>query len=250
MEIVEGVHLVDGVRSSNCYLLAGRALALVDTGWPGHAGAVLRYIRRLGREPQDLRYILFTHGHPDHTGSAMTLRRLTGARALAHAADTRHSPRHGLWASYVSQPFAFRRSVPLFCQVPVDAALADGDCLDVLDGLRVYHTPGHTPGSVCLHLERRGVLFTGDTVLTYSSGCSRSMGFPGYDATSYRRSLRRIAALDFDVACGGHGSPLVGKASEALKLALETGRMESYFRVLRARLARALPNRHERAVDR
>ena len=77
----------------------------------------------------------------------------------------------------------------------------------------MLHTQGHTPGSVCYFLERDGLLFSGDTIFSDHGRVSRSMPFPGSNAERYQQSLERLATLDFDILCGGHGSPLVGGAS-------------------------------------
>ena len=81
MEVTPGVHLVDGTWGGNVYLLLDDdGLALVDAALPGNAGKVLRYIRSLGRDPADLRYVVITHAHPDHTGTIPSLLRHASAK--------------------------------------------------------------------------------------------------------------------------------------------------------------------------
>ena len=67
------------------------------------------------------------------------------------------------------------------------------------------HTPGHTPGSVCLYLEEQKVLFTGDTLLTDGYCFRRPVPFPGTSFGNYRAS---VARLPFEAACVEHGTPL------------------------------------------
>jgi len=121
-------------------------------------------------------------------------------------------------------------------QVPADGMLEEGTLIPVLGGLRVFHSPGHTAGSVCLHLEDRGVLFTGDTLLGSGKTFSRPMPLPGYDAGLYQQSLARLGELEFDVACGGHGRPLVGGASRTLREMMRAGALDSYWGNLRHRV--------------
>ena len=83
MEITTGVYLVEAVRGSNVYLLVNSELALIDTGMPGNADRILNFIKDL-RDPQELAYIIVTHGHVDHSGSVAELRCLTGAKVVAH----------------------------------------------------------------------------------------------------------------------------------------------------------------------
>jgi glyoxylase-like metal-dependent hydrolase (beta-lactamase superfamily II) len=86
-KIVEGAYLVP-LGSANAVLLdGGPELALVDAGFPDKAPLVFDAIRQLGRTPRDLRHLIFTHGHPDHIGSAAVIVRETGATTYMHALD-------------------------------------------------------------------------------------------------------------------------------------------------------------------
>ena len=87
--------------------------------------------------------------------------------------------------------------------------------LPIGDGVRVIHTPGHTPGSLCFMDEGRRLLFSGDTLFSDGDRVSRSVPFPGYDGDAYRHSINMLANEDFDTLCGGHGRPLVGGATHA-----------------------------------
>ncbi len=99
--------------------------------------------------------------------------------------------------------------------------VSDGDVLDFGGGARVVHAPGHTDGSVALHLPEHGVLFTGDAVAASPVDGSVMMGALNLDRARTLASFRRLAALDTDVACFGHGDPVVGGAGEALRKAAE-----------------------------
>ena len=220
VELVPGVHVVPGIPWSKVYLIEDEPLVLVDTGPPWSARKVVTYIQSIGRNPEDLGLILMTHSHPDHASSALPLIRRTGARVVAHPGDTRtHS--HGEVRLRRHGPFGrLRESVPLLKGTPVGQTVADGQRLPIRDGVTVVHSPGHTPGSTCYLLEAKGLLFTGDTIFSDGRNVSRSVPFPGYNGQDYRNSLNRIAALEFDVLCGGHGAPLVGGASDKVRALL------------------------------
>ena len=217
MEVVPGVHVVPGIPWSRVYLIEDEPLVLVDTGPPWSARKVVAYIRSIGRNPEDLGFILMTHSHPDHASSALSLIRRTGAKVVAHTGDTRtHSTRvvrlsrHG--------PFnKVRDSLPFLRGTPVSETVEDGQRLPILGGVTVVHSPGHTPGSTCYLLEGERLLFTGDTIFSDGQNVSRSVPFPGYNGNDYRKSLDKIAALEFDVLCGGHGASLVGGASDKVR---------------------------------
>ena len=208
MEVLPGVHQVEGVRWSNVYLIEDEVMALVDTGPPGSAGRVARLIKALGRKPEELRYILLTHSHPDHTGSVAAIRKLTGAQVMAHSHDTRQHEAGDTSASYMGLFGSLPLPIPFLRRAPVDIMAEEEHPLPGLGGLKVIHTPGHTPGSLCFLLEDKGVLFTGDTLFSNGVRFSGSMPYPGSSMADYHSSLLKLRQLDFRVACGGHGRPL------------------------------------------
>ena len=210
MEICPGVHQVPGLRWSNAYLLLEEeGLTLVDAGLPGDGNKILAYIQHLGRSPSELRRVILTHSHPDHTGPLKTLSQMTGAVITVHARDTRYrSKTDSRWLHYPGQPPSFDWNVPLLHRIPAHELIEDGQRLPVLDGLQLIHTPGHTPGSICLYLEDRRVLFTGDTLLADGYLFRRPVPFPGTNFRDYRASVERLSQLSFETACVGHGKPL------------------------------------------
>ena len=190
---------------------------MVDAGLPWNAKKVLGYIRSIGRNPDDLRLILMTHSHPDHASGALAISRRTGAKVVAHPDDTKVHADSEVSLSYLGVFTSLKVPVPFFQRTPVAQVLHDGHRLPTLGGVRVIHTPGHTPGSVCYLLENRSLLFSGDSLFSDGKRLSRSVSFPGSNSEDYRNSLTRLANLEFDVLCGGHGQPLMGGASERLR---------------------------------
>ena len=222
MEIVSGVHIVPGTRWSRVYLVEDDTLALVDSGLPWNVRPVLNYIRSIGRAPEDLGYILITHSHPDHTSAARAISQRTGAAIVAHADDTKAHSNDDVSLSYMGAFTSTRIPAPFLRRTLVSHTVGDGEVLPLLGGIKALHTPGHTPGSACYLLESRGVLFSGDTIFSNGERVSRSVPFPGYNGQDYRSSIERLATLDFDTLCGGHGEPLVGGASARLRDLLRT----------------------------
>ena len=102
------------------------------------------------------------------------------------------------------------------------AEVSDGDVLDFGGGALVVHAPGHTHGSIALHLPEYGVLFTGDAVAASPVDGTVMLGVFNVDRARAVRSFHRLAALDPEVACFGHGDPLVGRASAALRESADT----------------------------
>ena len=89
--------------------------------------------------------------------------------------------------------------------VPVDSELCEGDVLDFGDGAEILAIPGHTEGSVAIHLPRHGVLFTGDTIANVGIV---TLGVFNQDRARTVASFRRLADLDVETACFGHGDPI------------------------------------------
>jgi glyoxylase-like metal-dependent hydrolase (beta-lactamase superfamily II) len=201
----------------------GPELTLVDAGNAASAPAIESSIRSLGLRPEDIRRIVLTHCHRDHVGAAEELADRYGARVLAHRLEAPvirgEAP--------VPEPVLLDWEVPLFAHgltVPeapptrVDREVEDGEELGFGDGAYAVHAPGHTDGSIGVHLPRHGVLFTGDCV----AGVGQVMlGVFNTDRARALDSFRRLAALSPEVACFGHGDPLTADAAAVLKSAAE-----------------------------
>lgn len=210
--IIDGLWMVSH-RGANTYLLQdGDGLVLIDTGFPGSADIILGALQGLGRSPADIRNIVLTHAHYDHIGSLATLAGKTGATTWIHDADKpiaegaipfrNTKPAPGLLRAVLFRVFAGRpRSVQ---PSRIDQTIADKEVLPLAGGLRAIHAPGHCAGQVALLWEARGVLFTGDVCMNVL-GLGDPIAFE--DEVLGRDSQRRLARLDFSVACFGHGRP-------------------------------------------
>lgn len=137
------------------------------------AAAPRTYLDALQRENAVLTHILLTHGHYDHVGAVAALRQKTGCKVYMDPADAAGS-----------QMLPLSRGL-------VDENWPEGDELTIDElTFRVYHTPGHTPGSVCLQCG--GLLFSGDTL--FAGSCGRT-DLPGGSMAQMQKSLSMLAAL-------------------------------------------------------
>jgi glyoxylase-like metal-dependent hydrolase (beta-lactamase superfamily II) len=217
VEIVPSIHWVQGVNA-NCYVLVGEELTLIDTGMAKKPQKIQAYITgELHRSLSDVKTIILTHAHSDHTGGLAELKRMTGAKAAIHSAEADYLA--GIKKLPIPKGVVgvlFKTLGPLITaeRVKPDIILNDGD---IISGLKVIHIPGHTPGSIALLDSARKVLFTGDT-LRYRNGMVEGpVERFTPDMTMALKSVEKLKALEFDVMLCGHGTPLKGNAGEMVR---------------------------------
>ena len=182
-----------------------------------------------GLDLKQLRRIVITHSHLDHTGSLAALKQASGARVLAHEqevpflAQTRRLPRPaGLGG------FFFHLVQPLFRSPPaqVDQALRDGEVISGA-GLRVLHTPGHTPGHICLYHAGLRALFTGDALVNREGKIAGPVPFFSADIGQARASLRRLLNLEVETIYFAHGETVTGASPATIAALLSAGKVPS-----------------------
>ena len=183
-----------GPLGTNCYLVwgeeGGEAL-LVDCA--GEPETILAEMEARGLR---LRLIVATHGHIDHIGALADVARRTAAQVAVHELD----------AGQLTEPMLSGAALFGLPQEPVapDLVLREGDMVGLESAgisFRVLHTPGHTPGSICLLGD--GILLAGDTL--FAGGIGRT-DLPGGDEGQMMESLSRLMDLpDTLVVYPGHG---------------------------------------------
>jgi glyoxylase-like metal-dependent hydrolase (beta-lactamase superfamily II) len=192
----------------------GDSVTLIDTGAPGSAAEILSAVPGVDR-------IVLTHGHVDHSGSAAELHNATGAPVLAGAGDAA-----AIQTGAALPPPVFEDwEVPVYQRVSVglpetaepvavDRELHDGDVIDFGGAAEILAIPGHTEGSIAVYLPHHRVLFTGDTIANVGTVM---LGTLNQDRAQTVASFRRLAGLDVDTACFGHGEPIVSGAGDRIR---------------------------------
>ena len=202
----------------NSFLLeeSDGSLTLVDAGLRRADKRLVAAFAELGKDPHDVRRIVLTHAHNDHAGGLAATKAATGAAVVAHDRDASYlrdgkapaldpTSRAGRWLSRLPTGFP---------KVEVAETFADGALL--AGGLRVVHTPGHTPGHCAFVHEPTGVLITGDSIFNLR-GLRYSPKTFCTDIRLSRETADRLADLDYDTAAFTHGAHISSGAREAVR---------------------------------
>ncbi len=220
-----GVYCIEGA-GARIYYIARPEPMLVDTGSPGHVDLIVRDLAHIGVQAFHLKKLVVTHHHTGHVGNLADIKRRSGARICAHLGDVpfidgklkrrvARSPVERVFHSAVTKVgFADIQTVE------VDRRLEDEE---EINGWRVIHTPGHTPGHICLL--RGEILISGD-LLQASAGAFREMPLSSIgDVAASRSSIGKVAELEFAAILPGHDPPhVVGAGEKVRKLAARLGR--------------------------
>jgi glyoxylase-like metal-dependent hydrolase (beta-lactamase superfamily II) len=217
VQIARGVYLVGQERLSNLtFMIDGgpQGVAIIDPTEDSEFDLTIANVEKCGRRKEDIRWVLNTHCHVDHAMADRKFQQL-GAEIIVHDADA-DAVEKGTQVT----AFYLLKGLTAFPRCPVGRRVFDGEELELgQQKLRVIHTPGHTPGSVCFLLEVDGknLLFSGDTVLY--DGRLGWQGNPYADNQQYLASLRKLAAftwngaaVEWDMLLPGHGAMALDKA--------------------------------------
>lgn len=202
-------------------------ITLIDAGLPGHWSDLRRELDALGRRLSDIRGVVLTHGDSDHIGFAERLRRDAGVPVFIHSADahrvrTGEKPKTPMGSAKVGAMFGFlaygiRKSALRTRQVTQVREVADGDVLDLPGAPVVVGMPGHSPGSIAVHVPAVDAVFVGDALTTRHvlTGRVGAQPAPFTDEPEIAlASLDRLAAVSASWVLPGHGAPWNGSPAD------------------------------------
>ena len=217
MQVIKNIFLFGGFsKESNIYVVDGEVM--VDTG----SGEVFNEIKK------DIQYsvpnhmlinkIINTHCHYDHTGGNKKMRDWLNAEIFIHSADKKAMENGKTMAElFNSQSKA----------ITIDSLLGNGDRIKTKNfEFEVLHTPGHTPGSICLYDKQKEILISGDTI--FRDGIGRT-DLPGGDIDALYRSLKNLSKYKIKYLLPGHGAPQVGGVNLLIKQLMSSRQFHEFY---------------------
>jgi len=195
MHVYSGIYMLGGVHA-NMYLIDGELL--VDAGTGENFAEIKKEIESKFN-PADIRAVINTHYHYDHTGGNKKFRDWLKSEILIHKMDKDFVEK----AETLAEKFGSTARV-----MTVDKVIKEGQVFSTKNfNFHVIHTPGHTPGSICLYDPEHKMLISGDTLM--SNGVGR-VDLPNSDRTLMIESLKKISELSINYLFPGHGPPRIG----------------------------------------
>jgi glyoxylase-like metal-dependent hydrolase (beta-lactamase superfamily II) len=214
-QIIPGLHTFTGLMAGRAYVLEDEdGLTLIDTSITSAGPKILQQLAVAGHQPAAVKRILITHAHPDHVGSLPFLQEKTGAQVLSSALEAEVIEGKTAVPRRANNPRPPRTQYP---GSPVDQILADGDVLEaVMGGLHTVFTPGHAPGHLAFWQPEKKVLFCGDAIFRIPFNMRLPFALLTVDMAENIRSIGRLAGLNPNILCFGHGKPLRENTAELL----------------------------------
>lgn len=220
-QIVPGLFEIPLGMVNAFLILEANGLTLIDTGVAQSSDKILAALQVLGKRPADIRHIIVTHCHGDHSGSLAEIKEKSDAPAYMHPEDAAMvrvgqsmrplTPGPSLIARLLFPLFMNRFQHSTIAPAEIEHEVTDGEELPVAGGLTAIHVPGHCAGQLALLWPQHGgVLFVADAAANIVR-LGWSIVYEDLDVG--KQSLARLAGLEFETACFGHGKTIVGGAS-------------------------------------
>ena len=194
-------------------------VTLIDMGIASSGAKVIAALRSIGSDPSQVTRLMLTHCHPDHAGGAAYVARETGRPVDIHAADAEYA-RSGTQpdvdpTSRIGKLFR-RLPEPKTEKVSIGEELTDGQVVPFAGGIRVIHTPGHSPGHASYLHEESGTLITGDSIFNVlGRRWPPKMLCSNFAMT--RQTAHRLGGLEYSTAAFTHGPEIRDRPREAIR---------------------------------
>ena len=240
-----------GTPSYPAYLSMGNSGMIIEGGTGATFPIIVDQVRRIGIEPERIKYLALTHTHPDHIGAVPHLKKLwPHLKVIASGVAARMLQKEEVVQEFVkmdrtiTEILLIKGDIDWWSPEPnnpafeVDMVVKENDRIDLGVGVvwTVYETPGHSPCHISFHSEKDGILVIGDATGIYEPG--KEVFWPNYFQCleEYCNSIRKLAALPAKIGARSHGGVVEGNPRDYLKRAMKA--TESYHREMLERLAK------------
>jgi glyoxylase-like metal-dependent hydrolase (beta-lactamase superfamily II) len=194
-------------------------VTLIDMGIASSGKKVIAALRSIGSDPSEVTRLMVTHAHPDHAGGAAYVAKETGRPVDVHADDAEYLRSGSLpprdETIRLTRLFS-RFPDPKLAPVTVGEELGDGQVVPFAGGIRVIHTPGHSPGHVSYLHEDSGTLITGDAIFNVL-GRRWPMKFLCTNFAMTKQTAHRLGEEEYAVAAFTHGPEITDRPREAIR---------------------------------
>ncbi len=200
------VRIITTREGSNIYLIGNELL--IDSGLARGSEKLIEVLKKINAKPK---LLVNTHLHHDHCGGNYAIKKLFSAQICMHASDAQLLSKNHDYA--LSELFGEK-----FTDFEIDRRVSEGEIIKA-SGMefKIIHTPGHTPGSICLWEKSRKLLISGDTFFGYGIGRT---DLPGGSEKELFNSLKKLSKLDAKILLPGHGNVIKGDINKFLTHAL------------------------------
>lgn len=227
MQLAPGLHRLGNDIVAAYLVRTSEGITVIDAGLPGHWRDLRRELASMGASLEDIRGVVLTHGDSDHLGFAERLRRDHGVPVYVHTADAARAQggdkpklamgpmRVGATAGFFA--YALRKGGMRTHHLSAVTEIADGDTLPLPGAPTVIGLPGHSPGSIAVHVPSVDALFVGDALTTRHVLTGRTGMQPAPFTDEPARaldSLERLRTVDAAWVLPGHGSPWRGSPAD------------------------------------
>ncbi len=200
MRIKEGVYWYKekGLLDANTYVIKDKITVLIDPGLGNYLGRRLEEMQEDGIDPKEVDLITITHLHPDHCDATASLKEISGAKVALHPSQVEYLD---IMTEETSRFLGIGIAKKFTADFVFELSIGN-------TGLKILHTPGHSPESICLYASDKKILICGD--LVFEKGIGRT-DLPLGNNEELKNSINTVSALDTEVLLPGHGAIIEGR---------------------------------------